>query len=153
MPPVSCTHLLATIVRDFASRPIVVVTVRSLGRIVLLSGPADYLSDGSTVIRMSQWPRALGSDHRRREHTWHDNRHLLRCGKHGYVRHLRSTCTRGHASCDRCWYTRFDYCCVACCQQRRRTQVRNVIACPIDELRVLTPEIVLRMAKIEMEIE
>ncbi|KAI9442417.1 thiamine biosynthetic bifunctional enzyme [Lactarius indigo] len=124
--------------------------VRSLARnyrcIVLLSGPIDYLSDGSTVIpHITGAGCVLGTYYL----------HLLRCGKHGCVKYLRGgTCTGGHASCDLLLVPLALT--IAAQRAASREEVRGpgtFLPALIDELAVLTPEIVLRMAKVEVELE
>ncbi|KAH9045113.1 thiamine biosynthetic bifunctional enzyme [Lactarius hengduanensis] len=139
----------------FANAPGV---VRSLARnhrcIVLLSGPIDYLSDGSTVIRMSNGHGLLGQ-----------------ITGAGCVLGTTVSTFCGAASMatsgisegalvqgDMLLATAAGTLALTIAAQRAasREEVRGpgtFLPALIDELAVLTPEIVLRMARIEVELE
>lgn len=125
-----------------------------IGCIVLLSGPTDYLSDGSTVIRLSNGHELLGQ--------------ITGAG-----------CMLGTIIAAFCGAKSMVYCgprggslvcgdmllatagatlalTIAAQQAGGRNEVRGpgtFLPALIDELAMLTPEIVLRMATIEVEME
>ena len=155
MPPVSCAHLLESTVRDFSLWIIASLSAdTSLGCIVLLSGPTDYLSDGSTVVRLSNGHELLG-----------------RITGAGCVLGTTIATFCGAASMvasgtsegvlvkgDMLLATAAGTLALTIAAQRAasREEVRGpgtFLPALIDELGVLTSEIVLRMAKIEVELE
>ncbi|KAH9083751.1 thiamine biosynthetic bifunctional enzyme [Lactarius deliciosus] len=132
--------------------------VRSLARnhrcIVLLSGPIDYLSDGSTVIRMSNGHELLGQ--------------ITGAGCVlgttistfcGAASMAASAISKGAlVQGDMLLATAAGTLALTIAAQRAasREEVRGpgtFLPALIDELAVLTPEIILKMAKIEVELE
>lgn len=132
--------------------------VRSLARkhrcIVLLSGPTDYLSDGSTVIRLSNGHELLGQI--TGAGCVLGTTIATFCGAASMAASGTSegVLTKG----DMLFATVAGTLALTIAAERaaRREEVRGpgtFLPALIDELSVLTPEIVMGMAKIEVELE
>lgn len=155
MPPVSCAHLLASTVRDFTLRIIATLSAdTSIGCIVLLSGPTDYLSDGSTVIRLSNGNELLGQI--TGAGCVLGTTIATFCGAASMV--ASGTSEGVLVQGDMLLATAAGTLALTISAQRAagRGEVRGpgtFLPALIDELGMLTSEIILRMAKIEVELE
>lgn len=132
--------------------------VRSLARdhrcIVLLSGPTDYLSDGSTVIRMSNGHELLGQI--TGAGCVLGTAISTFCGAASMI--ASGTSEGVLVQGDMLLATAAGTLALTIAAQRAasRAEVRGpgtFLPALIDELGMLTPEIVLRMAKVEVELE